>query len=47
MDVVRAAIVNHRTDETDIDALVAAVIKFGEQRTGGLIEVEAPPLATR
>lgn len=44
---IRAAIVNHRTAETDIDALVAAVIKFGAQRTGGLIEVEAPPLAAQ
>lgn len=44
---IRAAIVNHRTAETDIDALVAAVIKFGVRRTGGLINVEAPPLATQ
>ncbi|MDA9431544.1 pyridoxal phosphate-dependent decarboxylase family protein [Bradyrhizobium sp. CCBAU 51627] len=44
---IRAAIVNHRTAETDIDALVSAVIKFGAKRTGGLIEVEAPPLATQ
>jgi glutamate/tyrosine decarboxylase-like PLP-dependent enzyme len=44
---IRAAIVNHRTAETDIDALVAAVIKFGAQRTGGLIKVDAPPLAAR
>ncbi|KRQ10430.1 pyridoxal phosphate-dependent decarboxylase family protein [Bradyrhizobium manausense] len=44
---IRAAIVNHRTAESDIDALVAAVIRFGMQRTGGLIEVEAPPLAAR
>jgi glutamate/tyrosine decarboxylase-like PLP-dependent enzyme len=43
---IRAAIVNHRTAEADIDALVSAVIKFGMQRTGGLVEVEAPPLAT-
>ncbi|UPT93663.1 aspartate aminotransferase family protein [Bradyrhizobium barranii subsp. apii] len=45
---IRAAIVNHRTDETDIDALVAAVLEFGARRTGGgLIEVEAPPLAAQ
>ncbi|SFI18614.1 aspartate aminotransferase family protein [Bradyrhizobium sp. Gha] len=44
---IRAAIVNHRTAESDIDALVAAVIKFGAQRTGELIEVEAPPLAAQ
>ena len=44
---IRAAIVNHRTAESDIDALVAAVIKFGAQRSGGLIEVEAPPLAAQ
>jgi len=44
---IRAAIVNHRTAETDIDALVSAVIEFGTKRTGGLIEVEAPPLATQ
>jgi aromatic-L-amino-acid/L-tryptophan decarboxylase len=29
---IRAAIVNHRTDIADIDALVAAVLKFGAQR---------------
>ena len=44
---IRAAIVNHRTAETDIDALVSAVIKFGARRTGGLIEVDAPPLAAQ
>ncbi len=45
---IRAAIVNHRTDETDIDALVAAVLEFGERRcSGALIEVEAPPLASQ
>ncbi|MET4804216.1 aspartate aminotransferase family protein [Bradyrhizobium sp. LB11.1] len=44
---IRAAIVNHRTAETDIDALVSAVIKFGTQRTGGLIEIDAPPLAAQ
>lgn len=45
---IRAAIVNHRTDETDIDALVAAVLEFGGRRSGhGLIEVEAPPIAAQ
>jgi glutamate/tyrosine decarboxylase-like PLP-dependent enzyme len=45
---IRAAIVNHRTAETDIDALLAAVIEFGARRTGnGLIQVEAPPLAAQ
>lgn len=44
---IRAAIVNHRTAETDIDALVSAVLKFGALRTGGLIEVDAPPLAAQ
>lgn len=44
---IRAAIVNHRTAETDVDALVSAVLKFGAQRTGGLIEVDAPPLAAQ
>jgi len=43
---IRAAIVNHRTDEADVDALVAAVLEFGARRTGeGLIETESPPLA--
>lgn len=44
---IRAAIVNHRTAEMDIDALVSAVLKFGARRTGGLIEVDAPPLAAQ
>ncbi|WP_426614900.1 pyridoxal phosphate-dependent decarboxylase family protein [Bradyrhizobium sp. McL0616] len=45
---IRAAIVNHRTDETDVDALVSAVLAFGARRTGdGLIEVEAPSLAAQ
>jgi glutamate/tyrosine decarboxylase-like PLP-dependent enzyme len=44
---IRAAIVNHRTEETDIDALVAAVLEFGGRRSGGVIEVEAPPLAAQ
>jgi aromatic-L-amino-acid decarboxylase len=45
---IRAAIVNHRTDIADIDALIAAVLEFGDQRTGdgGVIEIEpSPPLA--
>ena len=29
---IRAAIVNHRTDTCDIDALIAAVLEFGAQR---------------
>lgn len=44
---IRAAIVNHRTAETEVDALVSAVLEFGVKRTGGLVEVEAPPLATQ
>ena len=45
---IRAAIVNHRTDETDIDALVAAILDFGARRVGdGVIEIEAPPLAAQ
>ena len=45
---IRAAIVNHRTDVTDIDALVAAVLDFGARRSGdGLIEIDAPPLAAQ
>ena len=30
---IRAAIVNHRTDTCDIDALVAAVLEFGARRS--------------
>ena len=30
---IRAAIVNHRTDIGDIDALIAAVLEFGAQRS--------------
>ncbi len=30
---IRAAIVNHRTDTSDLDALVAAVLRFGTART--------------
>jgi glutamate/tyrosine decarboxylase-like PLP-dependent enzyme len=44
---IRAAIVNHRTEERDIDALVAAVLTFGDRRSGGVIEIEAPPLAAQ
>ncbi|MGY4338723.1 glutamate/tyrosine decarboxylase-like PLP-dependent enzyme [Bradyrhizobium sp. LM2.9] len=45
---IRAAIVNHRTDETDIDTLVAAVLEFGGRRSRDtVIEVEAPPLAAQ
>jgi aromatic-L-amino-acid/L-tryptophan decarboxylase len=46
---IRAAIVNHRTGKSDVDALLAAVLSFGARRTmagtAPLIEVEAPPLA--
>jgi aromatic-L-amino-acid/L-tryptophan decarboxylase len=45
---IRAAIVNHRTDVCDIDALIAAVMEFGTRRTGGrdqLPDIDAPPLA--
>ncbi|WP_407180191.1 pyridoxal phosphate-dependent decarboxylase family protein [Bradyrhizobium sp. STM 3562] len=43
---IRAAIVNHRTDTGDIDALLSAVLEFGARRTAGeLVKVEAPPLA--
>ena len=45
---IRAAIVNHRTDTCDIDALIAAVLQFGAKRAGGcdrLPDIEAPPLA--
>ena len=31
---IRAAIVNHRTDTCDIDALLSAVLRFGARRTG-------------
>ncbi|TGN85549.1 cytochrome D ubiquinol oxidase subunit I [Bradyrhizobium yuanmingense] len=44
---IRAAIVNHRTEAADIDALVAAVLQFGGQRSGGVIEVDAPPLVAQ
>ena len=45
---IRAAIVNHRTETCDIDALVDAVLEFGARRSArddGLIDVDAPPLA--
>jgi glutamate/tyrosine decarboxylase-like PLP-dependent enzyme len=45
---IRAAIVNHRTDERDIEALIAAVLTFGAKRSGDdLIEIAAPPLAAQ
>jgi aromatic-L-amino-acid/L-tryptophan decarboxylase len=44
---IRAAIVNHRTDVVDIDALVAAVLEFGARRSSnGLVpgaERSLPP----
>jgi aromatic-L-amino-acid/L-tryptophan decarboxylase len=33
---IRAAIVNHRTDTIDLDALVAAVLEFGAKRAPGV-----------
>jgi aromatic-L-amino-acid/L-tryptophan decarboxylase len=47
---IRAAIVNHRTDICDIDALIAAVLEFGSQRScsgdGFVPNVDqSPPLA--
>ena len=47
---IRAAIVNHRTDICDIDALISAVLEFGSQRSScceGLVaNIESsPPLA--
>jgi glutamate/tyrosine decarboxylase-like PLP-dependent enzyme len=47
---IRAAIVNHRTDTCDIDALISAVLEFGAQRSccdhGIVLDVEqSPPLA--
>jgi glutamate/tyrosine decarboxylase-like PLP-dependent enzyme len=47
---IRAAIVNHRTDTCDIDALISAVLEFGGQRSscndGLVLDVErSPPLA--
>ena len=47
---IRAAIVNHRTDTCDIDALISAVLEFGAQRSGSDCDpvpgIEpSPPLA--
>jgi glutamate/tyrosine decarboxylase-like PLP-dependent enzyme len=46
---IRAAIVNHRTDIQDVDALISAVLEFGAQRArsnGGVLDVkQSPPLA--
>jgi aromatic-L-amino-acid/L-tryptophan decarboxylase len=44
---IRAAIVNHRTDICDVDALISAVLEFGAQRSDRCVpEVEpSPPLA--
>jgi len=47
---IRAAIVNHRTDTCDIDALISAVLEFGVRRSpsedGPVPELErSPPLA--
>jgi aromatic-L-amino-acid/L-tryptophan decarboxylase len=44
---IRAAIVNHRTDTCDIDALISAVLQFGERRSfSGDNLGRSPPLAT-
>jgi aromatic-L-amino-acid decarboxylase len=45
---IRAAIVNHRTNVSDIDALVDAVLEFGGRRSADadVMEIESPPLAT-
>jgi glutamate/tyrosine decarboxylase-like PLP-dependent enzyme len=47
---IRAAIVNHRSDTGDIDALISAVLEFGAQRSNSaeraIVNVEpSPPLA--
>jgi glutamate/tyrosine decarboxylase-like PLP-dependent enzyme len=47
---IRAAIVNHRTDTCDIDALIAAVLEFGARRSSAddslLLNIgQSPPLA--
>jgi aromatic-L-amino-acid/L-tryptophan decarboxylase len=39
---IRAAIVNHRTDHCDVDALIEAVLKYGTARTDGRIISLAP-----
>ena len=41
---IRAAIVNHRTDTCDLDALVAAVIRFGAARAGSAALSGRPPV---
>ena len=43
---IRAAIVNHRTDVCDVDALVDAVLEFGARKVADVVEIESPPLAT-
>jgi aromatic-L-amino-acid decarboxylase len=43
---IRAAIVNHRTERRDLAALVAAVLRFGRLRAGGIPTIaSSPPLA--
>jgi aromatic-L-amino-acid decarboxylase len=44
---IRAAIVNHRTDIGDIDALVAAVLEFGARRASGSRDAGAERSASR
>src|SRR3954468_17145645 len=39
---IRAAIVNHRTDTCDLDALVTAVIRFGAARTASIAPSNRP-----
>jgi aromatic-L-amino-acid/L-tryptophan decarboxylase len=39
---IRAAIVNHRTDTCDLDALLAAVIRFGAARTESIVLSDRP-----
>jgi hypothetical protein len=39
---IRAAIVNHRTDTCDLDALVTAVIRFGTARTASIAPSNRP-----
>ena len=43
---IRAAIINHRTDTCDIDALVSAVLDFGARRLPSGGAEPSPPLAT-
>src|SRR5579863_5471410 len=40
---IRAAIVNHRTDFSDVDALVGAVLEFGVRRSRGDDGLSPPP----